>query len=286
MPAQSPTVASWELALRLRERREQVGMDAKAIAQELGFTRNYWSAVENERALLSDEKLTKLVELLEFEEDEQQELLGLREVAKRRGWWARYSGILSAELQRLFGLEHGAQDIRAYESLLIPGLLQTADYARAILSPAITLPQADVDQWVEARMRRQERLGGDDPLRVTAVISQAALMQEIGGPAVFRRQLEHLAKLIDEHPDTINVHVIPFTAPACVLFSVGTFHLIDFASPRLPTVAWQETVSVQSVVEDPFHVRNLVASFKEARGRALTEKDSLRLIHQRAKEVG
>jgi hypothetical protein len=285
MPPPSPTVASWELVLRLRERRNELRIETKAITETLRFTRNYWSAVENERALLSEEKLMRLLELLELEPDEQRELLGLREVAKQRGWWAAYSGILGAELQRLFGLEYGAQSIRVYESLLIPGLLQTADYASAIISASVTVPEAEVDQWVEVRMRRQERLRGDDPLRLTAVISQAALMQEIGGPDILRRQLDHLAELIEEHPETIEVLVIPFTATACVLFSVGTFHLLDFASPRLPTAAWHETVTVQSVIDDPAQVRDLKASYKEALRRALSAEESLRLIKRRIREV-
>jgi len=285
MPPASPTVASWELVLRLRQRRDQMGIETRTIPQTLGFSRNYWSAVENERKILSVEKLTQLLDLLEFDQDERQEMLELREVAKRPGWWTLYSGGFTPELQRLFGLEYGAQSIRAYDSLLIPGLLQIPDYAKAITSPDVTVRQVEVDQRVEARMRRQARLDGEDPLRLTAVISQAALMQEIGGPVILRRQLDHLIETIEEHSDTIEVLVIPFTATACVLFSVGTFHLINFASPRLPTVAWQETVTVQSIIDDPIRVRDLEVSYREAHGRALTREDSLTLIRRRVTEL-
>src|SRR5882757_2906322 len=134
-------VASWELVLRLRERRDQVGIEVRNITQALGFSRNYWSAVENERKILSEESLTKVLELLEFDEEERRELLELRGVAKKRGWWTQYSGLLDRELQRLYGLEAGAQSVRTYESLLIPGLLQVPDYARAIMIPDVTIRQ-------------------------------------------------------------------------------------------------------------------------------------------------
>src|SRR5262245_24904150 len=107
MPPLSSTVATWELALRLRERRDRLGIEVETITEALGFTRNYWSAVENERRILAEEKLAALMELFEFDHDEQRELLALRESAKQRGWWAQFSGLFSDRLQRFFGLEHG-----------------------------------------------------------------------------------------------------------------------------------------------------------------------------------
>jgi transcriptional regulator with XRE-family HTH domain len=285
MPPASPTVASWELALRLRERRDQLGIEVDTITAALGFTRNYWSAVENERRILAADKLAALLDLFEFDKDEQRELTEMREAAKQRGWWSRYSGLFSDELQRFFGLEHGAQTIRTYDSLLIPGLLQTADYARAIMSADIAVRQVEVGQRVDVRMRRQDLLVGDDPLHLTTVISQAALLQQIGGPTVLREQLKHLASMIEKHPENLEVLVIPFTATACGLFGGATFHLIDFASPRLSTLAWQETVTAAGIIDDPTKVRDLSLTYGEALRRTLNAQDSLRLIRRCAKEL-
>lgn len=285
MPPPSPTVATWELALRLRERRDQLGIEVETITEALGFTRNYWSAIENERRILAEEKLVALLDLFEFDQDEQRELLELREAAKERGWWSRYSGLFGDELRRFFGLEHGAQSIRTYDSLLIPGLLQTADYARAIMSADIAVRQVEVEQRVEVRMRRQERLVGDDPLHLTTLMSQAALLQQIGGPAVLREQLTQLARMIEAHPDTLEVRVIPFTATACGLFGAATFYLIDFASPRLSTLAWQETVTTQAILDDPLKVRDISLTYGEALRRTLDAQDSLSLIRRCAKEL-
>jgi transcriptional regulator with XRE-family HTH domain len=285
VPPTSPTVASWELVVRLRERREHVGIDVKEITRALGFSRNYWSAVENERKILSVDSLTRLVDLFEFDRDERQELLDLREAAKQRGWWARYSGLIGPELQRLFGLEHGAAGIRGYESLLVPGLLQTPDYSRAIMAPDVTVRPVEVDQRVEVRQRRQQRLTGDDPLHLTAILSEAALRQQIGGPAVLRGQLEHLARLIEERSDNIVVRVIPFSATSCGLFGAATVHLIDFDNPMLSTLAWQETVTSQSIIDDPVHVRNISTTYGDALERALSTQDTLKLINTYVKEL-
>lgn len=262
-----------------------MGVEVKTITQALGFSRNYWSAVENERKILSEESLIKLLELFEFDQEERNELLELRRFAKEHGWWTRYAALLDGELQRLMGLEYGAQSVRDYESLLVPGLLQTADYARAIMTPDVTMRQVEVDQRVEVRLRRQSRLTDDDPLQMTAIISEAVLRQELGGPAVLKRQLAHIVNMVEEHPDTIEVRVLPFTVTACGLFGAATVHLIDFESPRLPTVFWQETVTTWGVVDDPVQVRDIVMTYREALGRALSTSDSVKMIHRRIKEI-
>ncbi|MPZ83024.1 MAG: helix-turn-helix domain-containing protein [Actinophytocola sp.] len=281
----SPVVAGWELALRLRERRVEAGINVRTITEELGFSRNYWSAVENERKVLSEESLTKLLDLLDIDQDERRELLALRTAAKERGWWSRYSALFDGELQRLFGLEFGASRVRCYESGIIPGLLQTGDYARAIMAPSVTVRSVEVDQRVELRLRRQERLDGDHPLPLTAVIGEATLRQQIGGPAVLRRQLEHLADVIEEHPETVEVRVIPFTATASVLFGASTMCLIDFERPRLPTVVWQETVTTWGLIDDPDQVRDIAKSYDDALQRTLSGRDSLGTIHRCIKET-
>ncbi|RSM67794.1 XRE family transcriptional regulator [Kibdelosporangium aridum] len=285
-PPVSPIVARWELALRLRRRREHVGVEVRTITQALGFSRNYWSAVENERKILSEESLVRLLDLFEFDDEERDELLALRAAAKGRGWWARYSAILDDELQRFFGLEYGAHSVRGYESLLVPGLLQTAEYARALMTSEVTLRRVEVDQFVEVRMHRQERLGGDSPLQLTELISEAALRQEIGGPPVLRRQLEHLTRMIEKHADTIELRVIPFTAPACGLFGASTVNIIDFENPRLHTIIWQETVTSWGVIDNPTNVRDISGAYRDGLRRALSSEDSLALIHQRIKELG
>lgn len=285
MAPSSPTVAGWELALRLRQRREELGMETQTITTTLGFSRNYWSAVENERKILSEDKLRSVIHAFEFDQDEQRELLALRDTAKQRGWWAPYSALFSEDTLRLYGLEHGAQSIRTYESLLIPGLLQTEQYARALMTSEITtIRQVEVDQRVEVRLRRQQRLTGDDPLHLTAIISQAALLQQTGGPRVLRDQLIYLAQVIEQCPEVVQVRVIPFTATGCGAFGASTFHLIDFASPRLPTLAWQETVTAGGIIDDDSHMRDFNLTYIEALGRTLSDQASLDLINQYAKE--
>jgi transcriptional regulator with XRE-family HTH domain len=282
----SPVVATWELALRLKRRREQLGIEVSTITEDLGFTRNYWSAVENERKILSPEALTRVIDLFEFDDEEKAELLALRAVAKERGWWTRYSALFDADIQRLYGLEQGARSMRDYESLLIPGLLQTADYIKAIMMPDVTVRRIEVDQRVEARLRRQHRLTDpDDPFSLTVVISEAALRQQIGGRRVLRDQLTHLATLIEQVPDALDVRIIPFTVTSCGLFGAATVHLIDFDNPQLPTLAWQETVTTWGIIDDRIQVNNIKTAYEDAYRRALPKEESLHMIFARTKEL-
>lgn len=285
MPPMSPTVASWELNLRLKARRVEIGMDVAVICKTLGFTRNYWSAVENDRKILAADKLDRLLDLLEYDKDEKRELLNLREEAKNRGWWTAYSALFDDEILRLFGLEHGAQAVRTYESLLIPGLLQTADYARALMSSNLGVRPIEVDQRLEVRLRRQQRLFGDDPLHLTVIMSQAALLQETGGLRVLVGQLAHLAKMIENLPETLHVRVVPFTATTYDLFGASTFHLIDFASTRLPTLAWQEMATSWGILPNNEAVRGLNLVYREGYEHSLSREDSYELIMQRIKEL-
>ena len=286
MAPQSPTVAGWELGLRLRERRQELGVDVKTITEVLGFSRNYWSAIENDRKILAEEKLQMLLDQFEFDDDERKELLDLREAAKQRGWWARYSALFSDDMLRFFGLEHGTEGIRNYESMLIPGLLQTPDYARAVIGADLAVSQVDVEQRVEARMRRQERLTAEDPVKLTAVVSQAALLQQVGGPDVQLTQLTHLAHMIEEHPNSVKVLVVPFTSPPGGLLWSSTLYLLDFASPRLPTMASYETVSQTGIViDDEKEVRHMSMAFAEALTCALPQQESLDLIERCKKEL-
>jgi transcriptional regulator with XRE-family HTH domain len=283
--SRSPVVAGWELALRLRLRREELGLDVKAITGALGFTRNYWSAIENERKLLSEESLTKIIELFRLDRAQGQELLDLRAAAREHSWVMDYAGLFDDRLKRLYGIEDGADGVRIYESLIVPGLLQTPDYARAIIAPTIVLPPVEVEQRVEVRQRRQRRLTGERPLRLTAVISEAVIRQRIGGPDVLRRQLEHLVEMMEAHPDTIDIRVVPFTATSCGLFGSATVNIFDFENPFLPTIAWQETVTTWGFIDDPTQVRDLVMTFDTALADTSSTAESMAMIRRYIQEL-
>ncbi|MCP9622017.1 helix-turn-helix transcriptional regulator [Nocardia otitidiscaviarum] len=278
----SPTVARWELVLRLRELREQHGFDSATFAKRVGFTPANWSHVEKGRRVLTVNTIGPVLELLEVEGEEREELLALLAASKERGWWAKSSALIGTELQRYYGMEYGAEAIRSYDSLVIPGLLQTEEYARALISADVMIRPVQVEQLVAVRMRRQQRLFDDDRPEVTAVVGEATLRQQIGGPKVLRGQLEHLARLLDDN-DAVTVRVIPFTATAGAVLGGSSFHLLDFTAAALPTFGWVESAVFGGAVDDPDQVRDLSFAYVRALDQSLDRAESLEMIRIYAK---
>lgn len=269
----------WAIGLRLRERREERGFRSANAAKQTGVAAAYLSDIENGKKNLAEDRLNKLIELYEIDADEAEELRVLREQATHRGWWSKYSALFSDELLRFFGFEHGAESLRTYGSDLIAGPLQTASYARAIIEAgAPNLRLAEVDRRVQCRLLRAQRLTGDDPLQLTAVMSEAAIRQQVGGPEVHREQLRHLATLMEQQPESTDIRVVPFEATGHPAMGGSGFFLMTFPSGRLPTILWQETVTSTQLITDPLTTREYALAHSDAMRNALSRDDSFKLI--------
>ncbi|WP_327145255.1 helix-turn-helix transcriptional regulator [Nocardia sp. NBC_01327] len=279
-------VANWELMLRIRSRADERGVKTGAIAKALDVSQQYWSALTRGRGTLSEDKLKTLMSLLEFDADEQAELLSLRDIAKGRSPYAEYSALFNEQLMRFYGLEAGAQSIRSFESGVIPGLLQTEDYIRVLMKASVTTGRpTEVEQRVSARLQRQRRLDGPDPLELSLVMGQAALMYQVGDEDLQRQQLEHVIGLAEQHPDTLDIRVIPYEAGGAIAsLNSATFHLLDFRSARLPTVGWVESAAYGEIADDPKRVTALDYLYNQIQSIALDRKRSLDLIDRVARQ--
>ncbi|MEV0294894.1 Scr1 family TA system antitoxin-like transcriptional regulator [Nocardia sp. NPDC050710] len=286
MAPTSPTVAGWELVLRIRQRVNELGLTSRYIQKTLGIGPTYWSQITNYKGVLTENKLTKLAELLEFDTADRRELLELRGLAKERGWWNRYSTLFEEETLRYFGLEAGATHIKSYESSVIPALLQTEDYIRALTASIVSTKPAESEELVRARLERQHRLRDDDAVRLTVVLGQAALMQQVGGPAVQRAQLRHLVSAIESGSETVDVRVIPFEVDTVAAVNAATFSVLDFESPRLPTIGWLESATYAELIEEPRVVEQLKYQYLRARSSALEQGESVELIKDIARGLG
>lgn len=159
-------------------------------------------------------------------------------------------------------------------------MLQAPDYMRALMtSPYGVRSAVEADKYVEARMRRQKRLDGPDAVHFTAMLTEAVLLQHPWGPKVQIAQLRHIKSLIEAHPDTVDVRVIPLGAPECAALS-GNVYLLDFESCWLPTVAWFENALFGALVEDPVQARNLNYVYNNVFAAMPDQGRSLDLIDQ------
>lgn len=279
----SAVVAAWELGLRLRERRDNLDLSVGAAAKAVKMQQPNLSAVEAGKKKITAANLAKLAKLYEIEPDERDELETLRVRADQRDWYHRYNW-LGEDFLRFLGLEAGADHVRTYQSAVVPGPLQTTDYALAVIkggSPYVRL--TELEPRIEVRQARQQRLFDDEPPHVFALLTEAVLRQEIGGREVLRGQLDHLARLATDR-DNVEIRVIPFVAGAHAALG-GPFHVLSFDSPRVPDVVWLDTLTTFSIIERSERVREFVVVLAEASQRALDGQASIDLIRQIIEEL-
>lgn len=263
MPPRSPAVGQIELTHRLRARRSALGLPIREVSKHLDFTANYYSAVENGRTLLAPDKLELLCQRFEFSPTETAELQALRDLAREPRWTSEFDRVITPELAQFYGLEYGAAKVRSYEGSIIPGVLQTDEYALALIRDDPDLPGARAQRRLELRHRRRQRLYGDDPLHLSVLISQSAIMQEIGGRAVLRDQLRKLADYIEQLP-TLDLRIVPFAASPRGMVNASTIHLLEFATVHLPVLGWREAVTPVGITDDSDLVDLLEVNFARA----------------------
>ncbi len=260
MATTSPLVAQLEFSVRIRERRRELELDARTVSSRMGFSRNYYSAVENNRAKLADDRLPELAAILEFDDETTAELAGLLTASRKSGWWDSYAKYVDESALELWALEDGGSEIDVYESSVVTGLLQTREYAEAIISVNPRISASDSRRYVEARMQRKRRLHDSEAPHLRVLLSESAIMQEIGGPQVLRGQLVHLLEQIDVLGDRLALRITPFTATEMIA-AVSLF-FVGFESDHLPRVVWREAGSALRFSRDSDLLEDLSLAFE------------------------
>jgi len=225
---------------QLRRLRESAGMTREAAGYAIRGSESKISRLELGRVSFKKRDITDLLKLYGIGEDDERvtALVALAEEANQPGWWHRYDDVMAKWFQTYIGLEEAASLIRTYELQFVPGLLQTEDYARAVVS--VGAPQ-DTDEAIEARVRvrleRQRILERPDPPTLWAVIDEAALRRPMGGRRLMRAQIEHLLLLM-KRPN-ITVQVVPFRQGGHAA-ETGAFTILRFEGDDLPDVVYLE----------------------------------------------
>lgn len=271
------------LGAELRRLREATGRNQTEVGMAVGRRHTTMVNWERGKTRISKSDLVCLLAELRAPAELRGDLEKLRlEASQGSVQWSTYG--LPERLKPLVGFEEDATSVVTVQPVLIPGLLQTEDYARAThaVAPYIAPPHV-VDKWVAARMQRQQRLAGPDPLKLHAVITEAALRLEVGGPRVLTAQLEKLCT--DAKADNITIQVLPTTlaAHAGVATNVTVIH---FADPRVDRPLGYfdgplggNMISHEGAVSDMI---NIVNDLAEA---ALNQNESAALIAAILKET-
>jgi len=197
--------------------------------------------METGRARFKVRDLTDLLQMYGVGDPQRQELLDLAEQANAAGWWQQYDDVLAGWFENYIGLEQATSIIRTYQPQFVPGLLQTASYARAVVElgyPDDTA--ARNDRRVALRLARQELLEGASGPKVWAAVDEAALRRPIGGAAVRTQQLRHLLEITDR--PNVTLQLVPFDLGGHAAAG-GPFTILRFPGPDLPDVVYLEQLT-------------------------------------------
>ncbi|MEU7865606.1 helix-turn-helix transcriptional regulator [Dactylosporangium sp. NPDC049140] len=204
----SPTLRRRQLGMELRRLREAAHVTIDHVAERLECSGSKISRIETGQTGVTPRDVRDMLDIYGVDPEYADQLLKIAREARQKGWWQLYGDVLTSAY---VGLEAAADHIRSYEALVVPGLLQTEEYAQAMIHAARPdIGATDVDKRVRVRMGRQSLLTQDDPIDLWVVLDEAVLRRPVGGRAVMRRQLEHLS-LAASWPN-VTLQVLPFSA--------------------------------------------------------------------------
>lgn len=218
----SPTVRRRRLGAELRQRREKAGLSLEIVAERLECSQSKVSRIETGHTSVTVRDVRDMLTIYEATESEIEELSELARDARQKAWWHPYTQVLSSAY---VGLEAEARQVRTYEQLVVPGLLQTEAYARAMIQTLPERPAEEVSDRIRVRMQRQSLLDREDDFSLWVVLDEAALSRPVGGDEVMREQLRRLVKAA-ERPN-VTIQLLPFEVGAHAGMD-GTFAILDF----------------------------------------------------------
>lgn len=273
----SPTVRRRELGALLRRLREEKGMSVKQVTEHLMCSPSKISRIETGQRGATLRDVRDLCDLYGVtDQAERDRLMTLAKEGKQQGWWQSYD----LPYSNYVGLEAEAVTASGFHSSVVPGLLQTADYARAVHEAAIpevsapALTSKVVDQRVEARIRRQDLLTKEKPLNLSIVMDEAVLHRVVGGPAVMSAQLQHL----------LNMTVLPNATIQVIPYDIGahpalesTFYILDF-DEAVPSVIYVEGLVGWIYLERTEDINRYRRVFERLSSIALSPEESVKLM--------
>lgn len=304
-----------QVAAELRRLRDVAALTGEEAAHSLGWSASKISRIETGPTPPSAADLRKLLDLYQVTGTQRDRLELLRQSAGQRGWWDAYADVLGPEYAALIALEADAESIRWYSPMLIPGLLQTEGYAREVVRSGLLIaPPGEVERRVQVKMTRQRVLtrepaasqkagngpgnggggngsgnggnggngsnggggqAGREPLRLSVVLDEAALLRPVGGAGVMRQQLSSLVEMT-ARPNVV-LHVLPLVTgvhPA----TTGEFTILSFPELIAPDVVYLEHMTSDLYVEREADVYRYALAFDQLRAQALDPPASVAMI--------
>ncbi|PZS40626.1 MAG: XRE family transcriptional regulator [Pseudonocardiales bacterium] len=280
MRDREPTIRSRELGEGLHRAMQQAGLDQKGAAQKLGWSQSRVSRLLSGKRGGTEVDVSAFLAVVEVTGAERDRLLGICREQNIPGWLQQHGTRLPQQLRTLIDHENKAVTIDAFEPTVVPGLLQTTDYARALIREVGTTPADEIEDRVAARLGRQSLFGRERPARFTFFIHEFVLRLPVGGPAVMFEQLEPLLRRATR--PYLTLRVVP-AALGGYAAAAGSFRLMEFAEFR--PVVYLESQTTSLFLEKPEEIAAYRSILGLLAGTALSEGESVELIATVATEL-
>lgn len=282
----SPTLFKRRIALELKQRRKDAKLTQKDAAKRLDRTQQHIGNIESSIRLPTTGDLELLLDLYEVPEriTFMRELLSAAK--KGRSWWTAFSGAVPEWFDLYLGLESGAAEISTFETYLVPGLLQTRDYIKAVVRGDPDLSDEEVQSRAEVRLTRQRILDREeDPVRLWALIDELALYRERGSSEVMAAQLDHLITM-SERP-RIDIQILPRKAGAHLAQQGAPFSLLKFPADWIgdPGVVCEDTLAGSRYLEEPDMIAVYDRAITRLQAIAANPEESRAILQRARKEV-
>lgn len=268
----SPTLRRRELGALLRARRQELGLTVEQVAERLEFSPSKVSRLETGQRGATARDVRDFCDLYGVSDTKERErLVNLAREGKQQGWWQSYD----LDFSTYVGLEAAAVSTKYFLSVVIPGLLQTADYARAMLEAWVPeISPERIDELVSVRLTRQKLLEREQPLTISAIFDEAALHRVVGGPSTMRSQLQRLIELA--RLPHVTIRIIPYTVGAHVAME-STFRILEFDDP-VHDVVFVEGLVGRIYLERTQDVARYKDVFERLSEIALSPQESIELM--------
>ena len=276
----SPTVRRRELGALLRALRNEKGLTVEQVADRLLCSPSKVSRMETGHGIATPRDIRDLCDLYGVtDQAERERMMRLSHEGKQQGWWQGYDLDYFATY---VGLEAAAAGIKAYQSAIVPGLMQTISYARAMHEAGIPeFTPKRIDELIEVRLTRQRLLVQDPPIRLDVVLDEGVLHRLVGGTTVMSEQLSRLIELSDQ--PNVTVQVIPYSVGAHPAMD-STFNILEFAG-SVPSVVYVEGLVGWIYVERPQDIDRYQQVFEHLRKVALSPQESIQLLARLAQDI-
>ncbi|MFG3159090.1 helix-turn-helix domain-containing protein [Streptomyces sp. NPDC048232] len=275
-----PVVRRRKLGAELRALRTTAGITSGEAARLVGWHQSKVSRIETGTSGAKPADVRLLLDAYGVDDDQLRGLLVMLarsdDAAGRHHWWHAYRGVLPPTYRDFISLESQAGAMRTLETTVVPGLLQTPEYAREVTRAAVDgMPEERLDALVEVRLARQDVLRGEPPLELSAVLDEAVLRRQVGGPGVMSRQLERLVEAA--RLPHVRLQVLPFAAGAHIGVT-GPFVIFSFSSTSDLDVVVLDHLTSSLHLERKEDLEAYTEAFNALLIHALSPEDSLDFI--------